>query len=123
MGRPYRYCCFAGCNRNNYHNVSFKRLTRIPDEEPSPTDTIKWHKLYILKKRERREQLERCDLSREDNRASLRFCSDHEYEIIQIYHTLQHNGKGGKVGDGCNSAKTLYSFFNIKYKAKLNISQ
>ena len=93
LGRPYRYCCFIGCNRNNHHNVSFKRLTRMPDKEPSPTDTIDRHKLYILKKSKRREQLDRCGLSREDNRQSLRIYSDHEYESIKIYHTLQHNGK------------------------------
>ena len=68
-------------------------MTRTPTNSPSPNDTIDQHKTYILKKSERREQLDRCGLSRDDNRNNLRICSNHEYEIIKIRYTLEYGGK------------------------------
>ena len=68
-------------------------MTKTPNNPPSPNDTIDQHKTYIIKKSERREQLDRCVLSRDENRNNLRICSDHEYESIKIRHILEHGGK------------------------------
>jgi len=68
-------------------------VTRTPNSPPSPNDTIDRHKTYIFKRSERRNQLDRCGLKRDDNRNNLRICSDHEFESIKIRHTLVHGGK------------------------------
>ena len=68
-------------------------MTLAPNSPPSPNDSIKKHKTYILKWSERRKQLERCGLKRDDNRKNLRIYYDHEYESIKYRHTIVHSGK------------------------------
>ena len=81
-GRPYRYCCFVRCNKNNHHNVTFKRITPIPSYNLSDDDTLKKKSTFELKRLERREQLNRCGLKRNDKRKNLRLCSDHPPSIL-----------------------------------------
>ena len=77
-GRPYRYCCFVGCKKNNLDNVKFQRITSVPQYVPNDGDNFNRHETYHLYLNERKEQLDRCGLSRNDKRKNLRFCSDHK---------------------------------------------
>ena len=49
---------------------------------PSTKDMIERHLTYQKKKHCRREELDRCGISRNDDRRDLRICSDHEYENL-----------------------------------------
>ena len=42
-GRPYRYCCFFGCKKNNLDNVSFRRITCVPDYMVTESDRVERH--------------------------------------------------------------------------------